>query len=42
MMISIPYGLDLRGHTERMAGVHCDRKRRSAINYIRDRVKRFL
>lgn len=43
MMLSIPIGVDLRGHAERMAGINVERKRRSAINYMRsNRVVQFL
>lgn len=35
MLLSIPTGVDLRGHAERMAGIHAERKRRSAVNYMR-------
>lgn len=36
MMLSIPSGVDLRGHAERMAGIHAERKRRGALRYMRD------
>lgn len=42
-MLSIPSRIDLRGHSERMAGIHADRKRRSALDYMRrNRVVQFL
>lgn len=42
-MLSLPSRLDLRGHTERMAGIHNLRKRRSAIQYMRsNRVVQFI
>jgi hypothetical protein len=43
MMLSIPSRIDLRGHAERMAGIHLQRKRRSAIQYMRaNRVVQFI
>lgn len=42
-MLSLPSRLDLRGHTERMAGIHTERKRKSAIQYMRaNRVVQFI
>jgi hypothetical protein len=36
MMLSIPSGIDLRGHPERMAGIHAVRKARAAVKYMRE------
>lgn len=43
MMLSIPSGIDLRSHTERMAHIHSMRKRLKAFAYMRaNRVVQFL
>ena len=37
ILLSIPTGIDLRGHEERMGGIAIELKLRRAVNYIRDK-----